>query len=183
MQNIDAGCKSHKPQHDLLGMWSYGAQVSQPIFTGGALKGNLYSAESQRQQALIVYRQSIQRDFGDVSDALIAHEKLHQVRVRQQETVADWRERFEFPLFATRAVPRRTSKYSMDSRHFTGANWRLPLRGAMNIEASPSFIRHWRRLEGIRPASTFPMVLSRAARLHCCQPGILIHDDDARISM
>src|SRR5262249_42645913 len=30
-----------------LGIWTYGAQVSQPIFTGGALKGNLRLAESQ----------------------------------------------------------------------------------------------------------------------------------------
>jgi outer membrane protein, multidrug efflux system len=75
-----------------LGIWSYGTQVSQPIFTGGALKGNLHFAESQHQQALIAYRQSIQRAFGDVSDALIGYQKLRQVRVRQQESVADLQE-------------------------------------------------------------------------------------------
>src|SRR5437016_13145932 len=32
-----------------LGTWSYGAQVSQPIFTGGALRGNLRFAKSQHQ--------------------------------------------------------------------------------------------------------------------------------------
>src|ERR1700747_1287156 len=72
-----------------VGIWSYGAQVSQPIFTGGALKGNLHLAESQNRQALIAYRQAIQRAFGDVSDALIGYEKFHQVRVRQEDTVAD----------------------------------------------------------------------------------------------
>src|SRR6201981_3301998 len=75
-----------------LGIWSYGAQVSQPIFTGGALRGNLRLAESQHQQLLIAYRQSIQRAFGDVSDALIAYEKFHQVRVRQEDSVADLQE-------------------------------------------------------------------------------------------
>jgi len=75
-----------------LGIWSYGAQVSQPIFTGGALRGNLKLAKSQHQQALIAYRQAIQQAFGDVSDALIAYEKFHQVRVRQEETVADLQE-------------------------------------------------------------------------------------------
>jgi outer membrane protein, multidrug efflux system len=75
-----------------LGIWSYGAQVSQPIFTGGALKGNLHLAQSQYQQALIAYRQAIQRAFGDVSDALIGYEKLHQVRLRQEDTVADLQE-------------------------------------------------------------------------------------------
>ena len=75
-----------------LGIWSYGAQVSQPIFTGGALKGNLKLAESEHQQALIAYRQSIQQAFGDVSDALIGYQKLHEVRLRQEDTVADLQE-------------------------------------------------------------------------------------------
>ena len=75
-----------------LGIWSYGAHVSQPIFTGGALRGNLHLAESQHEQALIAYKQTIQRAFGDVSDALIAYQKFHAVRVRQEETVADLQE-------------------------------------------------------------------------------------------
>jgi len=75
-----------------IGIWSYGAQVSQPIFTGGALRGNLRLAESQHQQALLAYQQSIQRAFGDVSDALIGYQKFHQVRVRQENSVADLQE-------------------------------------------------------------------------------------------
>ena len=75
-----------------LGIWSYGAQVSQPIFTGGALTGNLRFAKSENQQALIAYRQTIQRAFGDVSDALIGYQKFHEVRVRQENTVADLQE-------------------------------------------------------------------------------------------
>ena len=75
-----------------IGIWSYGAQVTQPIFTGGALRGNLRLAQSEHQQALIAYQQTIQRAFGDVSDALIAYQKFHEVRVRQEDTVADLRE-------------------------------------------------------------------------------------------
>ena len=75
-----------------VGIWSYGAQVSQPIFTGGALRGNLRLAESQHQQALIAYRQAIQQAFGDVSDGLIAYQKFHQVRVREEDSVADLQE-------------------------------------------------------------------------------------------
>ena len=75
-----------------LGIWSYGAQVTQPIFTGGALKGNLHLAESEHKQALIAYQQAIQHAFGEVSDALIGYEKLHQVRARQQDSVADLQE-------------------------------------------------------------------------------------------
>jgi outer membrane protein, multidrug efflux system len=75
-----------------LGIWAYGVQVSQPLFTGGALTGNLKLAKSENEQALISYRQTIQRAFGDVSDALIGYEKFHQVRVRQENTVADLQE-------------------------------------------------------------------------------------------
>jgi outer membrane protein, multidrug efflux system len=75
-----------------LGIWSYGAQVSQPIFTGGALRGNLNLAKSENKQALISYQQTIQRAFGDVSDALIGYQKLHEVRLRQEDSVADLQE-------------------------------------------------------------------------------------------
>jgi outer membrane protein, multidrug efflux system len=75
-----------------LGIWSYGAQVSQPIFTGGALRGNLRLAESENKQALLAYRQTIQRAFGDVSDALIGYQKFYEVRVRQEQSVADLQE-------------------------------------------------------------------------------------------
>jgi multidrug efflux system outer membrane protein len=70
-------------------IWSYGAQVSQPIFTGGALRGNLRLAESQQRQELIAYKQAIQLAFRDVSDALIGYQKLHEVRVAQETTVKD----------------------------------------------------------------------------------------------
>lgn len=75
-----------------LGTWSYGAQVSQPVFTGGALSGNLKLAKSQYAQALVSYRQTIQRAFSEVSDALIGYEKQHKVLVDQENTVADLRE-------------------------------------------------------------------------------------------
>jgi multidrug efflux system outer membrane protein len=72
-----------------IGIWSYGAQVSQPIFTGGALRGNLHLAESEREQALISYKEAIQHAFGDASDGLIGYQKLHEVRLRQEQLVDD----------------------------------------------------------------------------------------------
>jgi multidrug efflux system outer membrane protein len=71
------------------GIWSYGAQVSQPIFTGGALRGNLRLADSEHRQELIAYKRVIQLALRDVSDALIGYQKLHQVRVAQETTVKD----------------------------------------------------------------------------------------------
>ena len=80
------------------GIWSYGAQVTQPIFTGGALKGNLRLAESVERQEVIAYKQTIQLAFRDVSDALIGYEKYHQVRVRQEEFVRDLQDSVDLSL-------------------------------------------------------------------------------------
>jgi multidrug efflux system outer membrane protein len=82
--------------------WSYGAQVTQPIFTGGALSGNLKLAESQHRQELIAYQQAIQLAFRDVSDALIGYQKLHQVRVAQETTVKDLQDSVDISLLRYR---------------------------------------------------------------------------------
>jgi len=51
--------------------WSYAAQVAAPIFTAGAIYGQVKSVEAFQQQLLIVYQQTIQNAFRDVNDALI----------------------------------------------------------------------------------------------------------------
>jgi multidrug efflux system outer membrane protein len=75
-----------------LGIGSYAATAAQPIFEGGALRNNLRFAKSEERQALISYQQSIQRAFGDVSDALIGYDKYHGVRERQEQSVKDLQE-------------------------------------------------------------------------------------------
>jgi outer membrane protein, multidrug efflux system len=41
---------------------------------------------------LIAYKQAIQHAFGDVSDALIAYQKFHEVRIGQEQVVGDLEE-------------------------------------------------------------------------------------------
>src|SRR5712664_3206317 len=72
-----------------IGTWGIAGQITQPIFEGGRLRGNLRQAQSQERQELIAYKQAIQLAFRDVSDALIGYEKYHQVRVAQETTVQD----------------------------------------------------------------------------------------------
>jgi outer membrane protein, multidrug efflux system len=81
-----------------LGIGSYAANATQPIFTGGALRNNLRYAKSQERQALISYQQTIQRAFGDVSDSLIAYEKYRRVRESQEQTVKDLEETVDLSL-------------------------------------------------------------------------------------
>jgi multidrug efflux system outer membrane protein len=85
-----------------LGVGSYAASAAQPVFTGGALRNNLRYAKSQEREALIVYQQTIQRAFGDVSDALIGYDKYHGVRERQEQTVKDLQESVDVSLMRYR---------------------------------------------------------------------------------
>lgn len=74
------------------GIWSFGGNLAQPIFTAGRLKGNLQAARAQEQQALLAYKQTIQEAFREVSDALIGYSRNRQFLTQQQaltETLAD----------------------------------------------------------------------------------------------
>jgi outer membrane protein, multidrug efflux system len=85
-----------------LGVGTYTAAASQPIFEGGALRNNLRYAKSEERQAVIGYQQSIQRAFGDVSDALIAYDKSHSVRGRKEQSVKDLQESVNVSLMRYR---------------------------------------------------------------------------------
>jgi multidrug efflux system outer membrane protein len=66
------------------GAWTYGASLTQPIFTAGRIRSNVRLAEAQQQQALLFYAQTIQGAFRDVSDALIANRKSREFRIQQE---------------------------------------------------------------------------------------------------
>jgi len=66
------------------GLWNLASSISQPIFEGGRLKSNLRLAEAQHEQLLLIYQQTIQGAFRDVSNALIAYQKFREFRVQQQ---------------------------------------------------------------------------------------------------
>jgi len=67
--------------------WSFVPQVSQPIFTAGRLKANVKLAEAERTSALVQYERTIQTAFGEVSNALIAHQRTHESRLEQERLV------------------------------------------------------------------------------------------------
>jgi len=67
--------------------WSFVPQVSQPIFTAGRLRSNVRLAEAQKESAVIQYQKTIQTAFTEVSNALIAHQRVRESRVQQQALV------------------------------------------------------------------------------------------------
>jgi NodT family efflux transporter outer membrane factor (OMF) lipoprotein len=74
-------------------VWSLAPQVSQPIFTAGRLKSNVQLSQAQRDSALIQYEKAIQTAFTEVSDALIAHQRVRESRIQQELLVAALQDR------------------------------------------------------------------------------------------
>ena len=56
--------------------WNFTGGATQPLFNGGSLRANVRLSQAQEQQALFTYRQTIQTAFQEVSDSLIAYQKL-----------------------------------------------------------------------------------------------------------
>jgi outer membrane protein, multidrug efflux system len=65
-------------------VWTLAPQVTQPIFTAGRLRSNVKLAEAQQKSALIQYQKSIQTAFTEVSNSLIAHQRVRESRVQQE---------------------------------------------------------------------------------------------------
>jgi multidrug efflux system outer membrane protein len=70
------------------GIWNLVGSLSQPIFQGGRIKSNVRFTEAQREQFLLIYQQTIQGAFRDVSNALVAYRKNQEFRVQQEHLVA-----------------------------------------------------------------------------------------------
>jgi multidrug efflux system outer membrane protein len=73
--------------------WSFVPQISQPIFTAGRLKSGVRLAEAERDSALVQYEKTIQTAFGEVSNALIAHQRTRESRVEQERLVTALQDR------------------------------------------------------------------------------------------
>ena len=66
------------------GLWNVTPQITQPIFTAGRLKSNVRLAEAEHERLLVQYEKTIQTAFTETSDALIAHQRFHESRVKQE---------------------------------------------------------------------------------------------------
>ena len=73
--------------------WSFVPQVTQPIFTAGRIKSGVRLAEAGRNSALAQYGKAIQTAFTEVSNALIAHQRVQESRVQQEALVGALRDR------------------------------------------------------------------------------------------
>jgi len=77
-------------------VWSWGGTVTAPIFTGGAIRGQVKAAEAIQQQALFSYQSAIQTAFREVEDALVDQRRTREQLAAQQRQVDALREYTRF---------------------------------------------------------------------------------------
>jgi multidrug efflux system outer membrane protein len=67
--------------------------LSVPVFTAGAIAGQVQAAEARQVQALEQYRKTIENAFREVDDALVAGAKTGEIvagRLRQVDALATY---------------------------------------------------------------------------------------------
>jgi len=69
-------------------VWSWSGSLTAPIFTGGAIMGQVKAAEAIQQQALLSYQSTIQTAFREVDDALV-DQKLTREQLEAQQRQLD----------------------------------------------------------------------------------------------
>jgi multidrug efflux system outer membrane protein len=69
------------------GAWSAAAAVVQPVFTAGRTRSQVKLADARRQEAILVYQQTIQQAFREVSDALVGYHRTRELREAQEQLV------------------------------------------------------------------------------------------------
>ena len=74
-------------------VWSWAVPVTAPIFTAGAIAGQVKSAEAFQQQTLFNYEKSIQEAFREVDDALVDQKRTREqteAEVRELEALREY---------------------------------------------------------------------------------------------
>jgi NodT family efflux transporter outer membrane factor (OMF) lipoprotein len=77
-------------------VYAASAGLTQPIFHGGALRGQVQLSNAQYLELLSAYHKSVISAFGNVEDALVATRQTLEQQVRQQEAVDRARRAFQF---------------------------------------------------------------------------------------
>ncbi len=76
-------------------VWMFGPTITVPLFDAGRNLANLEVTRAQQEQALASYERTIQQAFREVEDALLAHQKIREIRTERERTVGLSREAVE----------------------------------------------------------------------------------------
>jgi outer membrane protein, multidrug efflux system len=74
------------------GAWTVAGQATQPLFQGGRIKSNYRLAWAQRDEAELIYKQTVLQALEDVSNSLVGYTQSRQFRIKIQEQTATYKE-------------------------------------------------------------------------------------------
>jgi multidrug efflux system outer membrane protein len=74
------------------GAWTVAGQATQPLFQGGRIKSNYRLALAQRDEADLLYKQTVQQAFEDVSNSLVGYTQSRLFRMKLQEQTDTYKE-------------------------------------------------------------------------------------------
>ena len=74
------------------GAWNVAGQATQPLFQGGRIRSNYRLAWAQRDEAELLYKQTVQQAFEDVSNALVGYTQSRLFRMKIEEQTATYKE-------------------------------------------------------------------------------------------
>ena len=77
-------------------VWNFGGSIIGPIFTGGAISGQVAQATAGQKAALLFYELAIQSAFADVENSLVSRQQLSEQIVAQEALVQALREYSRF---------------------------------------------------------------------------------------
>jgi outer membrane protein, multidrug efflux system len=77
-------------------IWDLSAGLTQPIFHGGALRGQVAFSNARYRELLSVYHKTVISAFSNVDSALVAAQQTQEQQTRQQEAVSKARRAFQF---------------------------------------------------------------------------------------
>jgi multidrug efflux system outer membrane protein len=66
-------------------LWSIGASALQPVFEGGRIRSGVRLARARTEEALLLYRKTVQQAFRDVADALVGYRKSQEFRSQLEQ--------------------------------------------------------------------------------------------------
>jgi multidrug efflux system outer membrane protein len=76
--------------------WSAGASLVQPIFEGGALRGQLTYTKARYRELVTTYHKTVLTAFGNVESALAASQQVSEQERRQQDAVNKAQRAYQF---------------------------------------------------------------------------------------
>jgi outer membrane protein TolC len=77
-------------------VWALSAGLTQPIFHGGALRGQVVFSNAHYAELLSSYHKTVISAFGNVENALVAARQTKEQQIRQQKAVDTARRAFQY---------------------------------------------------------------------------------------